>query len=292
MHTHKPTVLITGCSSFLGAHTLLHLEKRCSVIGLYHTTKPTFTQSRIIQTDLTQDSAIDDISTLEFDWIIHLAGKIQSTSEQTAMSINRKMLDTVLKMEKPIVYASSTAVHWEQDIPYVQIRREDEQRIVDTGIPHAILRPCAPYGPKIPGYTPKHKESFQTLVDAIRYAPFVPVIGNGQYMRQPIHATDFAELIWHCISNTETNMTFDAAGASAHTFDTIIQILQAKLHRKRPIVHIPKRLAVLASSLIGNLEPSLVGAMDNSEAFDVEEIKSRIPLRDFETGCWDLLFNT
>ena len=138
---------------------------------------------------------------MEFDWVVHLAGKIQSTPEQTAESINRTMLDTVLKLDKPIVYASSTAVHWTQDIPYVRIRREDEQRIVDTGIPYAILRPCAPYGPKIPGYTPKHKESFQTLVDTIRHAPIIPVIGNGQYRRQPIHAHDFAELIWHCISN-------------------------------------------------------------------------------------------
>ena len=202
------------------------------------------------------------------------------------------MLDTVLKLEKPIVYASSTAVHWTQDIPYVRIRREDEQRIVDTGLPYAIVRPCAPYGPKIPNYNPKHKESFQTLVDAIRYAPVVPVIGNGQYKRQPIHATDFAQLIWHCISQEETHVAFDAAGGSAHTFDEIIRMLQSKLHRKRPILHIPKRMAILASHLLGNLEPSLVGAMDNSESFDVSEITSRISLRDFETGCWDLLFNT
>lgn len=292
MFTDKPTVLITGSSSFLGAHTLLHLEQRCRVIGLYNTTKPTFTQSQVIQTDLTQPHAISDIGMLEFDWVVHLAGKIQSTSAESATSINRKMLDTVLKLGKPIVYASSTAVHWTQDIPYVQIRREDEQRIIDAGLPYAILRPCAPYGPRILGYTPKHKESFQTLVDAIRYAPVIPVIGNGRYMRQPIHATDFAELIWHCISKRETNVAFDAAGGSAHTFDEIIRILQSKLHRKRPIVHIPKRLAILASYVSSNLEPSLVGAMDNSESFDVSEITSRIPLRDFETGCWDLLFDT
>ena len=35
----------------------------------------------------------------------------------------------------------------------------------------------------------------------------------------------------------------------------------------------------------------LVGAMDNS-VFDISELQDRISLRDFETGCWDLLFNT
>lgn len=285
-------VLITGCSSFLGAHTLQHLEKKCQIIGLFHTTKPTFTNSPTLQIDLTQSSAVNELNGISFDWVVHLAGKIQSTKEHSATDINRRMLDTVLQLGKPLVYASSTAVHWQHDIPYVKIRREDEQRIINSGIPYAILRPCAPYGPRIRGYIPKHKESFQTLVDAIRHGPFVPVIGDGQYKRQPIHALDFAELIWHCIQNNETNVTFDAAGGSAHTFDEIIRFLQARIHRRRPIIHIPKRIAIIASHLFSNLEPSLVSAMDSSETFDVSEIKERIPLRGFETGCWDLLFQT
>jgi len=290
MNTNPPTVLITGCSSFLGAHTLLHLEERCRTIGLYNSTKPTFSTSKTVQVDLTAPSAEKALNGLQVDWVIHLAGKIQSTKKQSAIEVNRAMLDTVLKLGKPIVYASSTAVHWQQDIPYVQIRREDERRIRESGLPYVILRPCAPYGPKITGYKPKHKESFQTLVEAIRYAPFVPVIGNGQYLRQPIHAQDFAELIWYCINNNDTNISIDAAGATSHTFDGIIQLIQAKLHRKRPLVHIPKTAAIIASYLFGNLEASLVGAMDNSESFDVAEIEKRIPLRGFEDGCWDLLF--
>ena len=286
------TVLITGSSSFLGAHTLLHLEKKCQVIGLYHTTKPTFTCSPVIQIDLTHPDAANELKKTHFDWVIHLAGKIQSTKSHSATEINRRMLDTILQLEKPILYASSTAVHWQQDIPYVQIRREDERRIVDSGIPYAILRPCAPYGPRIKNYTPKHKESFQTLVDTIRHAPFVPVIGNGQYKRQPIHVLDFSELIWSCILNKETNIVFDAAGSSAHTFDDIIRLLQSGIHRHRPILHIPKQIAIFASHLLSNLEPSLVSAMDNSEIFDVSAIEDRISLRSFETGCWDLLFHT
>ena len=292
MHKHQTTVLITGCSSFLGAHTLLHLEQKCKTIGLYHTTKPTYTTSSVLQLDLTDPKAVNELSDHHCDWVVHLAGKIQSTASQSATEINRRMLDTVLQLGKPLVYASSTAVHWKQDIPYVQIRREDERRIIDSGIPYAILRPCAPYGPEIKGYNPKHKESFQTLVDAIRHAPIIPVIGNGQYKRQPIHALDFAELIWNCILNNETSITFDAAGASAHSFDQIIRLLQAGIHRHRPILHIPKQMAMIASHFVSNLEPSLVGAMDNSEIFDVTDIAARIPLRRFDEGCWDLLYQT
>ena len=290
MKTKTPIVLITGCSSFLGAHTLLHLESRCSTIGLYNTTQPTFSHSTAVRIDLTAPSAVQTLKELQFDWVVHLAGKIQSTNTQSATEVNRAMLDTVLQLGKPIVYASSTAVHWKQDIPYVKIRREDEQRIMESGLPYVILRPCAPYGPKLTNFKPKHKESFQTLVDVIRYAPVVPVIGNGQYLRQPIHAKDFAELIWYCIHNNDSNIVLDAAGATAHTFDDIIHRIQSKLHRYRPLVHIPKTAAVLASHLFGNLESSLVGAMDNSEVFDVSEIQKRIPLQGFDEGCWDLLF--
>ena len=286
----KQTILLTGASSFLGAHTLLTLRKDFNVIGVYNRTPLTFVDTPTIQVDLTNQSSYDTLKDLEIDWVIHLAGKIQSTKAMTATHCNRKMLDAVLSLKKPIVYASSTAVHWEYDIPYVKIRKEDEQRIINSGLPYVIVRPSAPYGPKIQGYTPKHKESFQTLVDFVRRAPVVPIIGDGKYLRQPIHATDFANLIRHCIFENETHIAFDAAGGTTHSFNEVVQILQAKLHRKRPLLHIPKKIAVLGSRMFGNLEPSLVRAMDSSETFDVQRIQDRIPLRGFEDGCWDLLF--
>jgi nucleoside-diphosphate-sugar epimerase len=286
----KQTVLLTGASSFLGAHTLLTLSKRFNVIGVYNKTPLTFSEAPSVQIDLTTEQSYNVLQSLNIDWVVHLAGKIQSTKQLTATQCNRKMLDAVLSLNKPIVYASSTAVHWDYDIPYVQIRREDEQRIVNSGLPYVIVRPCAPYGPKIKGYAPKHKESFQTLVDFVRRAPVVPIVGDGKYLRQPIHATDFANLIGHCILENETHIAFDAAGGTTHSFNEVVQILQAKVHRKRPLLHIPKKMAVLGSRLFGNLEPSLVRAMDSSETFDVQSIQERIQLKGFEEGCWDLLF--
>ena len=291
MSTPKPRLLLTGASSFLGAQVLLQLEKQFEVIGLYHQTPLTFTSAPSHQVDLTALNAVDSLQQLNVDWVIHLAGKIQSSPSMSATETNRKMLDSVLALNKPIVYASSTAVHWNYDIPYVHIRRQDEQRIQDSGLPYIIIRPCAPYGPKIPNHTPKHKESFQTLVQWIQHAPFIPVIGDGQYLRQPIHAFDFAALIAHCIQHHDINICFDAAGGSVHTFDEIIRVIQRKLHRHRPIMHVPKRLATLGARMFGNLEPSLVRAIDSSESFDVSDIQQRIPLRTFEEGCWDLLFD-
>jgi len=286
----KKTVLLTGASSFLGAHTLLTLNRQFNVIGVYNKTPLTFVDTPTFQIDLTSPSSYETLQNLEVDWVVHLAGKIQSSKEMTATQCNRKMLDAVLSLNKPIVYASSTAVHWEYDIPYVQIRKEDEQRIVNSGLPYVIVRPSAPYGPKIPGYAPKHKESFQTLVDFVRRAPVIPIIGDGKYLRQPIHATDFANLIGYCMLENETHIAFDAAGSTTHTFNEVVQILQAKIHRTRPLLHIPKKIAILGSRLFGNLEPSLVRAMDSSETFDVQSIQERISLKGFEDGCWDLLF--
>ncbi len=286
----KATVLVTGASSFLGAHTLLELQKHFRVIGIYNSTPLDFINAQSVQVDLTDERCLSLLQTLNVDWVVHLAGKIQNSNGMMATDCNRKMLDTVLALKKPIVYASSTAVHWNYDIPYVHIRREDEKRIRQSGLPYVIVRPCAPYGPKVPKHQPKHKESFQTLVDFVRHAPVIPVIGNGKYLRQPIHAQDFAKLIAHCIQHNDTELSFDAVGATPHSFNDIIRILQSKIHRHRPLMHIPKRVAILGSKLFGNLEPSLVASMDSSESFDASPIQERIPLRGFEEGCWDLLF--
>ena len=209
-------------------------------------------------------------------------------SRGSAYDCNRLMMKNLLSLQKPMIYASSTAVHWNTTIPYVKARQEDEQDLQESGLPFVILRPCAPYGPPLKNHQPKHKESFQTLVDIVKKAPVIPILGDGQYLRQPVHVDDFSLLILQAIQNGCDSSIFDVGGSQAYTFTQVIKILQGSLHRRQPLLYVPKRLAMIGSRLFSNLEPSLVSVMDNSEAFDVSAIQNRIPLRSFGRGHVDL----
>ena len=286
----KPTVFITGASSFMGAHICHFLAPHCRIIGGYYQTKIHFPQVQSLRLDLTNRKDIDNVKNHNIDYIVHVAGKIKPSAHGlSAYQTNRLMMKHLLSLEKPMIYASSTAVHWEVDIPYVKARQEDEQELKSSGLPFVILRPCAPYGPSLKQHQPKHKESFQTLVDIVKKSPVIPILGDGQYLRQPVHVYDFAVLILHAIQNGLDQTAFDVAGSQAYTFTQIIRILQGSLHRKQPLIYIPKRIALAGSRLFPNLETSLVSVMDTSEAFDVSLVQNRIPLRSFGYGHLDLL---
>ena len=287
------TILITGASSFLGAHVAQYLSPYHRVIGQWCSTPLHLANVESLQWNLLSSksslSRQNQDMLKEVDCVVHLAGKIQNTREQTAHQCNRAMMERVIDMGLPILYGSSTAVYWPTHIPYVQSRIEDERRLQNSSLPYVILRPCAPYGPKLLHHRPKHQESFQTLVNTIRRSPVIPIIGNGRYLRQPVHVHDFAELVRHFVENGYTQRAWDVAGGSAHSFAEIIAILQEHLHTQKRSIHIPKRIATFASRFVPNLEPSLISVIDTDEAFDVTELSKLVAVRGFRDGVKDLL---
>lgn len=282
------TVLVTGASSFLGAHVCEYLANAHRVIGVWNSTPIHLTGVEPLKIDLVHESIPAHILR-KVDVVVHLAGKIQSVGRHSAFQVNRRMMCRVIEMAKPVIYGSSTAVHWEQTVSYVQSRREDEQELIESGLPYAILRPCAPYGPRLQTHTPKHQESFQTLINTIRSAPVVPIIGDGQYLRQPLHVHDFAALSQHFIESGFQSEVWDVAGSTVHSFNNVIEILQRAVGSNKRCVHIPKRMATWAARFVPNLEPSLISVIDNSESFDVTELNHLVPMRSFQTGVTDLL---
>ena len=92
---------------------------------------------------------------IDVDVVVHIACKIKGQPQDdediaaAALRENQQMMSSILSMKKAIVYASSTVVHWQSEAPYVQSRRLDEERLVDSGLDYVILRPSAPYGPRL-----------------------------------------------------------------------------------------------------------------------------------------------
>jgi len=143
-------LLVTGGSSFVGAHFCLRAAARHEVTALHHMTPLRLNGVTPLKADLRHARDQARIGALDIDAVVHIACKIQGWAPKgedralAAKAVNRKMMDAVLGLGKPVIYASSTVVHWDQDSPYAQSRREDEQRLKESGLPCAIVRPSAP----------------------------------------------------------------------------------------------------------------------------------------------------
>ncbi|MBM75578.1 MAG: hypothetical protein CMK59_09255 [Proteobacteria bacterium] len=292
-------ILITGASGFVGAHLCRVLSRSYRTTALSFSTSLNLMDVQTVWGDLCSERTVRNLKQYEFDYIVHVAAKIRSnrsfsqeglSPSECAQIENIKMMEKVIEIGRPVVFLSSTAVHWDIEHPYVLGRRKEEAMLQESGLPFVIVRPCAPYGPPLLFHNPKHTESFASLVSLIRYAPILPMLGGGEAYRQPIHVEDLARLVERCMEDgVLQGKVFDAAGAQAYRFSEIVSILSKMLNKRVHIVSIPKSVLFYGARLLPNFEPGLLAAMDQSECFDVTEIEKLVSLRSFEQGACDLL---
>jgi NADH dehydrogenase len=291
-------LLVTGGSSFVGAHFCQQAARVHEVVALHHSTPLALNGVTPLRVDLRRQRDAAQLAGVEPDAIVHIACKIKArpkdgqTGAEAAASFNRQMMDAVLSLGKPVVYASSTVVHWARDTPYARSRKEDEQRLADSGLPYAILRPSAPYGPALANHRPSHKESFHTLVELVRHAPLVPVVGDGQYRRQPIHVDDFSAAILALLALPELPCAaYDAGGPVPLTFDEIIDTIGEAMGKRATKLHLPKALFVQMARFSRDFDPSLLAAMDEDEVADPSAMVAAtgVSPRSFRVGVTTLL---
>jgi nucleoside-diphosphate-sugar epimerase len=271
-------LVVTGGSSFVGAHFCAVASRHHEVHALFHSCPVALNHVTSHRVDLRRSRDVQRVQSLAPDAIIHLACRIKAPAmdglrpSEAAARVNRGMMDAVLSFGVPVVYASSTVVHWSTPTPYGASRLEDEQRLAESGLPHAILRPSAPYGPRLLHHRPRHQESFHTLARLVRHAPFVPVIGSGQQRRQPIHVHDFAEAILRLLRRPLPNRAFEAGGGSAHTMRELIALMGRPVGRSPIVLPLPKPLFVGAARLLPDFDPDLMAAADEDELADPSEL--------------------
>ena len=281
-------LLVTGGSSFVGAHFCRRARGAHQIYAIHHTTPMAMGGVTPVKADLRLRRDRRRLAGLGVDAVVHLATKVKG---KQAPDQNRQMMDAVLGLERPVVYASSTVVHWSTPTPYGDSRREDEARLVASGLPWATLRPSAPYGPVLPNHRPGHRESFHTLVDWIRRSPLVPVIGDGEYRRQPVHVEDFSDGILALLAEPLPNQAFDVGGADALSFNRIIDLIATALGRSGRRIHLPKSLVVQLANVHDNFDADLIRAVDEDELADSGPLSAQtgVQFRAFSDGLRCLL---
>jgi nucleoside-diphosphate-sugar epimerase len=290
-------LVVTGASSFVGAWFCEVAARRGhEIIGLAYETSLNLPGVRTLRLDLGAAEAATQLAALRPDAVVHLACKVMGSGpaggpETAATRLNRRMMDNVLAVGAPILYGSSTCVHWPKDTAYAQSRREDEARLAASGLPWAALRPSAPYGPPLLGHHPKHAESFHSLVGWVRRG-VVPVPGDGRALRQPIHVEDLSLAALALIEAGLPNEALDAGGPEAMPFNTIIDVLARAMGRRRvQKLHLPLGFLVRIARRLPGFEPALLAAADCDDPADPARLIQRggVAPRRFEDGARSLV---
>ena len=301
MNSQRP-ILVTGASSFLGAHFVRYLGRHAPevpVVAVVNRTPLTLRSeapSEVLHLDLTSPEAEDLVAERGPRAIVHLACKVMTRDgPATNLAMLEPLLAAARRVDASFVHASTTQVGWSKKNAYALGRIEEERVIEASGIPYVILRPCAPYGPRLPDHVPHHPESFHRLADLVRRSIAVPVPGTGLVKRQPVHATDWSEILAHFALREAVSLpctAYDVGGPEPLSFLRIVDLLALALGRKVYPVPVPLQALQAASHVVPGLDPDQIRTSDCEDTVELAPLiaeTGKDTWIHFEDGARDLL---
>lgn len=235
-------IFITGATGFTGSRVVpLLLKNGYEVRCLYRAS-----------------SDRSSLANLEIDWAL---GDISDSQSLTsAMSgtdtlVNIASLgfghaDSIIRAAKKAgikraVFISTTAIFTQLNAGSKQVRLAAETVIQNSGLDYTILRPTMIYGSD-------RDRNMWRLIRFMRYSPIVPIIGDGEYLQQPILVDDVAAAILGCLkANVTIGKSYNIAGKYALAYNEIIDTIANAMNKRIRKLHVPSKPVV---SLLGLFE--------------------------------------
>ena len=148
------------------------------------------------------------------------------------VTATERLIDAALRAKVPyLVQISSSVVNSAAIDAYTESKKAQEKIAVESGIPCVVLRPTLMFG----WFDRKH---LGWLARFMARMPAFPVPGHGRYLRQPLYAGDFCDIIMACIERRITG-AYNISGLERVDYIDLIRTLRGTLGLNRPIVKVP-----------------------------------------------------
>lgn len=162
-----------------------------------------------------------------------ITGKFPDLFLRNNIDATRRVLEAARTHHVPyLVHISSSVVNSVADDDYTNTKKAQEKLVVESGIPHCVLRPTLMFG----WFDPKH---LGWLSRFMAKTPVFPIPGNGRYMRQPLYERDFCRCIVRCIEMQPAGDIYDVVGDTRVDYVDIIKMIKRAKRLRTSIVHIP-----------------------------------------------------
>ena len=186
-----------------------------------------------------------------------------------------RLLDAARRFDVPyLVNISSSVVNSLAFDNYTETKKTQERLVLSSGIPQVVLRPTLMFG----WFDRKH---LGWLARFMQRTPVFPIPGTGRYMRQPLFAGDFCNVIVSAIQSRKAG-TYNISGREKIDYIDLIHAVRRATASRTPIVRIPYALfwALLrANALISSNPP-----------FTTSQLKALVTPDEFEVIDWPGVF--
>jgi len=143
-----------------------------------------------------------------------------------------------------IVHLSITNPSEDSPLEYFRSKARVEGALVESGLPHTILRPAVLFG--------REDILVNNIAWALRRMPVFTVFGDGLYRLQPIHVDDLAALAVR-EGRADGSRIIDAIGPETFTYRGLVETIGRTIGKVRPILSVAPTVGWLGAWIVGKV---------------------------------------
>ena len=191
--------------------------------------------------------------------------------ERGAMTFDRAVQNITIEAARQagvrrFVHLSHVNVSAASPLPYFRGKGVIEDTLRASGLAYAIVRPSVIFGPE--------DILINNIAWSLRKFPVFAIPGDGEYRLQPTFVEDLADLVVKAACEVG-NINSDVVGPEIFTFNELVRLLARSLDRTPRIVHVPSRIALLCTSIIGRIMGDVMLTADEIRGLSADLLVSR-----------------
>src|SRR5271168_2603554 len=248
--TRKGKIVITGAAGLVGQNLIPRLRAKgfteivamdkhptnVKILKKYHPTV------RVLHKDLAEESASthgwgEELIACEALVIAHaqIGGVDSEEFIRNNVLATERLLEAAIRYKVPyIISISSSVVNSMAVDNYTETKKVQEALVAASGIPQVVLRPTLMFG----WFDRKH---VGWLARFMQRVPIFPIPGSGRFLRQPLFAGDFCDIIASSIMN-ETTGAYNITGQERIDYIDLIRAVKRATGAKAHIQKVPFNL--------------------------------------------------
>ena len=218
-----------------GYRNIVALDKHSANTAILRRLHPELT---VIEADLARDDGWQErIADADVVILAHaqIGGLDEAAFTANNVTATERVIAAVRARAPYVVHLSSSVVESAADDWYVRSKDAQEKLVVGSGLPVVVLRPTLMFG----WFDRKH---LGWLARFMQKAPLFPIPGSGRYLRQPLYAGDFCDIIMACIAQRPTAKAYNISGQEKIDYIDLIRAVKDAARARTRIVRIPYAL--------------------------------------------------
>ena len=258
-----------------GYTNIVALDKHKANTAILRELHPDIT---VIECDLVRDDGWQE-SIADADVVVlshaQIGGLDPAAFTANNVTATARVIEAVRAKAPYMVHLSSSVVESAAHDWYVQSKDAQEKLVLASALPCVVLRPTLMFG----WFDRKH---LGWLARFMQRAPLFPIPGSGRYLRQPLYAGDFCDIIMACIAQRPTAKTYNISGQEKIDYIDLMRAVKAACGARAPIVRVPYRLFWLMLFVYG--------LFDRDPPFTTAQLEALVTPDVFELIDWPTIF--